>query len=170
MDTIRGLLVHELNDLYDAEHQLLDAMPKMIKKADSRRLTIALDRHRVTTQEQVLRLEGIFELLGEDADRSTCKAMEGLLKEAKSIMKASDEEARDIGIISSARRIEHYELAGYSTAVALARAVGEQEVARMLQSTLDEESAADMELVSLLEERCGVRVGAEGREPLGFEA
>ena len=140
----RDLLVEELKDLYSAEQQLVKALPKMAKAATSDDLRAAFENHLAQTEEQVARLERIGEQLGESLKGKKCKAMEGLVAEGKDIM-AEDAEPPllDLALIGAAQKVEHYEIAGYGTARTLAELIGEDDIAAVLQETLDEEGATD---------------------------
>lgn len=148
--TLRDLLVEEVRDLYSAESQLLKALPKMAKAANNETLSEAFTDHLEETRGQVERLQQVFELLGVSTGRKKCKAMEGLVAEGK---EAIDEEAEefvhDAALIAAAQRVEHYEMAGYGCARTFARLLGEEDVAGLLQQTLDEEAAADEKLTTI---------------------
>ena len=152
IDSLRELLEEELKDIYSAEKQLLKALPKMAKKATSAELRSALQEHLQVTEGQVERLEQVFAALGKPAKAKTCKAMQGLIEEGKEIMEEEAEDAvMDAGIIAAAQKVEHYEIASYGTVRTWARACGEEEVADLLQETLDEEGEADKSLTALAE-------------------
>ena len=141
------LYYHELKDLYDAEHQITDALPKMVEKASDDALKTAFRNHLEETRGQIARLEQVFELLDRKAERETCKAMKGLLAEGEEVVKARGEsDVVDAALIAAAQRVEHYEMSGYGTARALAQQLGYTDQARLLQETLDEEKAADAKL------------------------
>ena len=143
-EELRELFVDGLKDIYWAEKALTKALPKMAKNATSEELTTAIDEHLAVTEEQVARLEKVFELLGEKASAKKCEAMEGLIKEGESIMQETQPgPVRDAGIIAASQKIEHYEIASYGTMLAWAKTIGEEEVAEQLQMTLDEEKQAD---------------------------
>ena len=148
--TPKDLLVEELKDLYSAETQLLKALPKMSKAAESEELKEAFDNHTKQTEEQAARLEKILKQLDETAGGKKCKAMEGLIKEAKEIL---EEEAtpilKDMALIVAAQKVEHYEIAGYGSARTLAELMGEDEIAETLQETLDEEGDTDKLLTEI---------------------
>lgn len=152
IDSLKTLLEEELKDIYSAEKQLLKALPKMAKKASSGDLKAALEEHLDVTQGQIERLEEVFETLGKPAKAKTCKAMQGLLEEATEIMEEDANDAvMDAGIIAAAQKVEHYEIASYGTVRTWARLVGEEQVAELLQETLDEEGEADKRLTELAE-------------------
>ncbi|HYL12667.1 MAG TPA: ferritin-like domain-containing protein [Terriglobales bacterium] len=152
-NSLRELYVEQLRDLYDAEHQIIKALPKMIGEVSSEQLRNALSEHLEITRQQAQRLERIFENMGQKSKSEKCKGMEGLIKEGNDVVKtAEDEDMRDAAIISAAQRVEHYEMAGYGTVRTYAELLGEQEAAQLLQQTLDEEKEADQELTNLAEQ------------------
>jgi ferritin-like metal-binding protein YciE len=144
------LLEDELKDLYNAEGQLLKALPKMAKAASSPALKKAFSSHLTETKGQVDRLETIGTLLKIKLTGKKCKAMEGLLEEGKEVLQADGPVAViDAALIGAAQRVEHYEIAAYGTARAFAEHLGNAKVAKLLQQTLDEESAADEKLSAI---------------------
>ena len=150
ISTPRDLLVEELKDLYSAENQLVKALPKMAKTATSDELREAFQTHLQQTQVQVQRLEQIGKKLGESMKGKKCKAMEGLVEEGKEIMEEDMEPAiLDLALIGAAQKVEHYEIAGYGTARTLAEISGEDQVAKILQETLDEEGETDKLLTEI---------------------
>ena len=150
--TLRSLFIDELRDVHHAERQLLKAIPKLAKAATSDELRQALEDHLGETEEQVSRLEQVFELLEESGKPKPCPGMQGIIEEGSELIQEEDSGAAlDAGIIASAQRAEHYEMAAYGTLVAWAEALGEDEVAKLLQATLDEEKAADEKLTQLAE-------------------
>jgi ferritin-like metal-binding protein YciE len=147
---LKGLLVEELKDIYSAENQLLKAMPRMARKASHPELKEAFELHLTETQGQVERLNQVFEQLGEKAGGKTCKAMKGLLEEAKEMMgEDMDDDSMDAALISAAQKVEHYEIASYGTVRSWAKLLKETEIMRLLQETLDEEGATDKKLTRL---------------------
>jgi ferritin-like metal-binding protein YciE len=151
-ETLRDLYLNELRDLYSAETQLLEALPKMADAASSSELKEAFTAHLTETEGHVSRLEEIFEALGEEPSGETCKAMEGLIEEGEDYVKASgDKQVRDAGLIGAAQRVEHYEMAGYGTTRTLATRLGESEAADKLQATLEEEEEADRKFTAIAE-------------------
>lgn len=141
---LRELFVDSLKDIYWAEKALTKALPKMAKNATSENLINTINDHLVVTEEQVARLEEVFELIGEKAAAKKCDAMEGLIKEGESIMEETQQGAvRDAGIIAASQKIEHYEIASYGTLAAYAQTLGEDEALALLQQTLEEEKEAD---------------------------
>ena len=153
MDTLRDLFVHELKDLLNAERQILKALPKMIKAASEADLASALDSHRIETEGQVVRLEQIFEQLGEGSrTNKKCKGMEGILEEGSSLLEDKDKidsEVLDAGIIAAAQKVEHYEISAYGTAATYAKQLGETSALQLLLSSLNEEKAADETLTAI---------------------
>ncbi len=144
------LFEDELKDIYWAEKALLKALPKMIDNATSEELIEALTNHLAETEEQVTRVEQVFESFDKKAKAVKCDAMEGLIKEAESIMEECEPGAMcDAGIISAGQKIEHYEIASYGTLRQFAETLGLEEAAELLQITLDEEKAADETLTEV---------------------
>ncbi len=147
LENLQQLFVKELRDLYDAESQITDALPKMIEAASHPELKNALQEHLQVTKRQISRLDRIFQTMQEKPTGETCKGMKGLLKEGSDIVSAGgDPSTVDAGIISAAQRVEHYEMAGYGTVRTYAELLGKQEFAKLLQETLDEEKQADKAL------------------------
>lgn len=150
LESLQKLWVHELKDLYSAENQILKALPKIIEAATDEELKELLSEHLGETEEQVVRLQKIFEGLGASPKGHHCKGMEGLLKEGEDILEAQGEDSvRDAGIISACQRVEHYEIAGYGTANAYAELLEQHDAAALIQETLDEEAGADTKLSRL---------------------
>lgn len=164
--TMQDLMIAELKDLYSAETQLVKALPKMAKGATTPSLRTAFEEHLVQTQEQVARLDQIFEILGTSPRGVKCKGMEGLLEEASEMLdEDGDDNVRDAGIIASAQRVEHYEIAAYGSTLAFATLLGQSEIAELLETTLNEEKTADELLSSIAEEEVNVAApGMEGGE------
>jgi ferritin-like metal-binding protein YciE len=157
LESLRDLLLEELHDLYSAETQLVDALPKMAEAANSRELKAAFKHHLEQTEGHVERLDDIFRRLEEKSSGETCEAMKGLIKEGEILVNAQgDPDVRDAGLIGAAQRVEHYEIAGYGTARTLAFRLGEKQIADTLQATLDEEAGADKNLTSIAEEEVNV--------------
>lgn len=147
VDSFRKLWVHELKDLYNAENQLLKALPKMSAKATNPDLKAAFDEHLEETRGQVKRLETIFKSLDYGPRGEKCAAMEGLVEEAEDVFETVDDpDVLDAALIAAAQRVEHYEIAGYGTARAYAEQLGETEAERLLRETLEEEGAANEKL------------------------
>jgi ferritin-like metal-binding protein YciE len=148
LNTLQEVLIDHLRDLYDAEKNLVRALPKMAKAADSEDLADAFRDHLEQTKHHVERLEQVFEQLGEKPRAKACKAIRGLIEEGSEAM--SDEGAMsDLAIIAAAQKVEHYEISAYGTARAWAEKLGNQEAARLLGETLEEEKAADSKLTEI---------------------
>jgi len=157
LDSLQKLYVEELKDLYSAEKQILQALPKMVKKATHPQLKAAFQEHLEVTQGQLARLDQIFEGLGKSPRGKKCKAMEGLIEEGKETMQEDmDDDVMDAALIAAAQRIEHYEMAGYGTVRTYAQLLGEKDAAKLLQQTLDEEGDADKKLTQLAESSINV--------------
>jgi ferritin-like metal-binding protein YciE len=152
LDTLQKLYTEELRDLYNAENQLLKALPKMAKAASSEELKDAFEKHLEQTKGHVERLEQVFEELDENPKGKTCRAMKGLIQEGSEILEQDgDESVRDAGIIVAAQKVEHYEIAGYGSARTFAHLLGQNKAAELLQTTLDEESETNELLTRLAE-------------------
>jgi ferritin-like metal-binding protein YciE len=152
MNSLRDLYVEELKDLYNAENQILKALPKMIRAATNTDLQRAFSQHERQTQQHVKRLDRIFRMLGETPRGKKCKGMEGLIEEGSDLIKERpDPDVLDAGLISAAQRVEHYEIAGYGSVRTYARQLGEEDQASLLQETLDEEGETDKILTALAE-------------------
>ena len=161
--TMHDLMIAELKDLYSAETQLVKALPKMAKGVAAPSLRKAFEDHLAQTQEQVSRLEQIFEMLGTSPRGKKCKGMEGLLEEGTEMLEEEGDPAvKDAGIIAAAQRVEHYEIAAYGSTLAFATLMGHSEIAELLETTLNEEKAADELLSTIAEEE--VNVSAPGME------
>jgi ferritin-like metal-binding protein YciE len=153
VNSLQELYVDELKDLYDAENQIIKALPKMIDAASSEELQNALTEHLEVTREQAKRIEQIFQNMGEKLKAEKCKGMEGVIREGAEILSEDmDENVKDAAIISAAQRVEHYEMAGYGTVRTWANLLGESEAEELLQETLDEEKEADEKLNELAEQ------------------
>lgn len=162
---LRELFVDSLKDIYWAEKALTKALPKMAKNATSEDLIATINDHLVITQEQVNRLEQVFDLIGEKASAKKCDAMEGLIKEGESIVEETEVgPVRDAGIIAASQKIEHYEIATYGTLAAFAQTLGEDEAVALLQQTLEEEKEADTLLTEVAYNNINFEAAAEGDE------
>ncbi|HEU4780610.1 MAG TPA: ferritin-like domain-containing protein [Steroidobacteraceae bacterium] len=151
-DNLREALVDEIRDLYNAEKQLLKALPKMAKGATNDELRDAFESHLEETEGHVTRLERVFELLDEKPRGKHCAGMAGIIEEGSDVLQEDMEDAvLDACLIASGQRAEHYEMAAYGTSIAWAKALELGEVAKVLQETLDEEKAADTKLSTLAE-------------------
>jgi ferritin-like metal-binding protein YciE len=150
--TLHDAFIDELRDAYDAEKQLLKALPKMAKAATSAELRTAFEDHLEETREHVARLERTFASLDEKVRGKHCDGIEGIIEEGKSVMEEDfDDATMDACLIAAGQRAEHYEMAAYGTMVAWAKAMGHEEAADLLQENLDEEKAADEKLTELAE-------------------
>lgn len=157
LNTLQDLFVHELKDLYSAETQLVKALPKMAKAATHEELKAGFEEHLEETKEHVARLEKIAEAGNYKLTGHKCKAMEGLILEGSELISEDAEDAvRDAGLIGAAQRVEHYEIAAYGTARALATCLGYDDVAEVLSETLEEERATDEKLTDLAESAINV--------------
>jgi ferritin-like metal-binding protein YciE len=162
--TLEDLLTDELKDLYSAENQMVKALPKMAKTAQSEELRMAFEEHLEQTRNQVTRLEQACEELGVSPKGKKCVGMEGLIEEGKEIMQEElDMDTVDAGLIGAAQKVEHYEMAAYGTASAHARQLGLSRVAQLLAKTLEEEKTTDQKLTKLAENM--VNVQAAMKEP-----
>lgn len=150
--TMHDLLVHELRDIYNAEGQVIKALPKMAKAATNRSLVTALTEHLHETEEHLKRLEECFVLLEVSSKGKHCKGMEGLLTEASEMAEeAENDEVRDAAIIGACQKVEHYEICAYGTARSFAEKLELSEVAALLEETLEEEAAANERLSEIAE-------------------
>ena len=150
--TMEDLFLDEIRDLYDAEKQLTKALPKMAKAASSQELKKALEDHLRETQNQVERLEQVFDMLEQKATGKKCAAMAGLVKEGQEMVAStSDAAVRDAGIIAAAQKVEHYEISGYGSARTFAQLLRHEDVATLLEETLNEEKMADRKLNDIAE-------------------
>jgi ferritin-like metal-binding protein YciE len=150
--TLNDAFLDELRDAYDAEKQVLKALPKMVKAATSSELRAAFSSHLEETKNQVARLEQSFAALGEKVRGKHCDGVAGIIEEGKSVMEEDfDDQTMDACLIAAGQRVEHYEMAAYGTLVAWARALGHDDVASLLEENLDEEKAADEKLTAIAE-------------------
>lgn len=161
MSNLRETFIDELRDLYDAEKQLLAALPKMMKAAESEELKAAFDEHAGQTEEHVSRLEQVFAAFEEKPRGKKCKAMQGLIEEAKELIK---EEEGDAALICAAQKNEHYEIASYGSLAAWARLLGEDEAVELLEETLNEEKETDEKLTEIAESTVNAEEESEGEE------
>lgn len=147
IETLRELLIDELQDLHSAEQQITKALPKMVKASHNPSLKQAFEHHLEETKNHITRLEQIFKRMNESPKGKTCEGMKGLIKEGEERIKDGGEpEVLDAGIISAAQRIEHYEIAAYGSARTYAELLGDHDTVRLLNQTLEEEKAADSKL------------------------
>jgi len=154
LESLYDLYLSELRDLYSAEDQIIKALPKVIEKVQSPELRNALASHLEETRGHVARLEQVFQMHGEEAKKQKCKGMEGVLDEGgEMIGKDATPAVRDAAIISACQRVEHYEMAAYGTVRTFAEQMGQERAAKLLQETLDEETAADEKLTNIAASR-----------------
>lgn len=159
LESLNDLFVEQLRDLYDAENQLIKALPKMAEGANSDVLRQGFEEHLEQTKEHAQRIETIFEQLGQKAKAKKCKGMEGLIKQGSQALEEDmSEDVKDAAIIAAAQRVEHYEIAAYGTVRTFANLLGETESATLLEQTLEEEKETDKKLTQLAE---GINVAAE---------
>jgi len=150
--TMEDLLLSEMKDLYDAEKQLVKALPKMAKATTSEELREGFLEHLEQTKEHVTRLERAFSMLGQKAGGKKCVAMQGLIEEGEEVLDEIGEgPVRDAALIGAAQRVEHYEMAGYGCSRTFAETLGHSDVAELLQRTLDEEKETDEKLTEIAE-------------------
>jgi ferritin-like metal-binding protein YciE len=165
MNKLRETFLEELQDVYDAEQQLVKALPKMAKAAENDELREGFEEHLQQTEEHVSRLEQVFEQFGEKAKAKKCKAMQGLVKEGEELI---SDEAGDAALICAAQKVEHYEIASYGSLKSWASLLGEEEAAELLGQTLDEEKETDEKLTQMAESV--VNVEDSGGEEQGRKA
>ena len=151
MKTLDDLFLATLKDIFYAERQILKALPKMARAAENEELRKALTTHRDETEQQVTRLQQVFEALGQRARGVTCEAINGIIEECRELLDEHRDPSpvRDAGLVASGQAVEHYEMARYGTLIAWATAAGKSEVASLLEANLDEEKAADNLLTKL---------------------
>lgn len=158
LNNLKDLLIHELKDIYSAEHQITKALPKMIKAVSSEKLKAAFQDHLQVTEQHIKRLDNAFSIIGEKAEAEHCKAMEGIIKEADSMMnERADSSVMDAALISCAQRVEHYEIAAYGTVCTYAKQLNMTDVLDLLVMTLEEEKATDQKLTTIAEESVNLK-------------
>ena len=154
---LHALFLEELADVYNAEQQLTKALPKMAKAAHDEKLRQAIEEHLEETENQVSRLDQVFESLDESPKRKKCKGMEGIIDEGNEILTEHKKgEELDAGLISAAQRVEHYEIAAYGCLCTWAEQMGHDEALKLLKETLSEEKAADEKLTELAKSSANV--------------
>ena len=157
METFKELFEATLKDIYYAEKAILKALPKMAKKASSKKLQAAFTKHHKETERQVGRLEEVFELIGKRAAGKKCPAIDGIIEEGEEVMKeAKDETIRDAAMLAAAQSVEHYEISRYGTLQAWAEKMGMTEAAALFEATLEEEKLTDATLTKLAESEINV--------------
>lgn len=161
MSTLRETFFEELGSIYDAEKQLLKALPKMAQAAEHEDLRRALEEHLEQTEGQIERLEQVFEVIGEEPKTKPCKAIQGLIQETEALIK---EHQGDAALICAAQKMEHYEIASYGSLHSWARLLGEEDAADLLEETLDEERDTDEMLTETAESAINVEESDEETE------
>lgn len=170
LNTLRALYIDELKDLYSAEHQILKALPKMIRATTHRALKDAFTDHLKQTENQVKRLDRIFATLDASPKGKKCRGMEGVLEEGAELIRGRPEpQVLDAGLISAAQHVEHYEMAGYGTVRTWAAKLGREDDARLLQETLDEERTTDELLTKLATQSINIDADREVELSTGSE-
>jgi len=165
INNLQDLYVEELRDIYNAETQLVKALPKIAKAANSEELRAALEDHLEQTKEHVTRLDQIFESLGESPKGKKCKAMEGLLAEGDELLDEDiADHVLDAALIGACNRVEHYEIAAYGTVATFAKLLGREEDADLLGQTLDEEKEADETLTDIAESTINAEAEQDAEE------
>ena len=165
METFKELFEETLKDIYYAEKAILKALPKMAKKASSRKLQQAFTKHQKETERQVERLEEVFKLIGKRASGKDCPAIDGIIEEGEEVMKeAEDDTVRDAAMLAAAQSVEHYEISRYGTLVAWAEKMEMSDAAELLQATLEEEKATDETLTELAESEINVEAEQTNEE------
>ncbi len=163
MSNLQDLMVDNLKDLYSAETQMLKAMPRVAKKIQNEQLRSAFEMHMKETEEHIERLEQIFEQLGEKPTGKKCKGMEGLLEENKELLSEdAEQDVLEAGLIVGAQKVEHYEIAGYGSAVTFAKLLGNDQAARLLAQSLDEEERTDKKLTAIAESTINIQAAQGG--------
>lgn len=158
LNNLKDLLIHELKDIYNAEQQITKALPKMMEACSSDRLRMAFQDHLKVTEQQIQRLDKVFDMVGEKATGEKCKAMEGIIKECESMMsERADQNVMDAALIACAQRVEHYEIAAYGTVRTYANQLGMQDVVKQLEMTLEEEKQTDALLTEIAEQAVNIR-------------
>ncbi|SFF86142.1 YciE/YciF ferroxidase family protein [Pontibacter chinhatensis] len=158
LNNLQDLLIHELKDIYNAEQQITKALPKMIKATSSTQLKSAFEEHLMVTEKQIERLDKVFEMMGEKSSGEKCKAMEGIIREAETMLsERADSSVMDAALIASAQRVEHYEIAAYGTVCTYAKQLGMTDVLDLLHKTLEEEKMTDEKLTMIAEKSINLK-------------
>ena len=159
--TMDDLFLHVVQDIYYAENQIVKSLPDMIDSATNRDLTAALKAHLGETENQIKRLEQVFELLGEEPEGTDCPAIDGIIEEAEEIAgEVDDDRVLDAAIIAAAQAVEHYEITRYGTLIAWAKDLGRDDVAKLLNTTIEEEKAADKKLTGIAKKKVNLRAAS----------
>jgi ferritin-like metal-binding protein YciE len=168
---LQDLFLEELRDIYWAEKHLVKALPKFQKATTSEELATAFEDHLAVTEEQVARLEQVFELLGEKARGKKCEAMEGLVKEGEGVIEDTEDgtSTRDVALIIAAQKVEHYEIAAYGGLATLAKTLGLEEIGNLLGQTLEEEKETDELLTQIAENNINMSAAGESEESVESE-
>ena len=152
--TLDDLFVHTLQDIYYAENQIVKSLPKMVEKATSPQLKQAFKTHLMETENQIKRLEKVFEMHGHSPKGTDCPAIDGIIKEANTVAgEVADKDVLDAALLAAAQAVEHYEITRYGTLIAWAEQLGRADCAKVLQQNLDEEKATDKKLTTMAESR-----------------
>ena len=152
MNSLHDLFVHELKDTLDAEHQIMEAMPKMIEVTSSDIVRSKFQQHMKTTQMQIDRLHKVFSMLKMEPEREHCDGMAGIIKDGQKVIKMEGDAAtKDAALIAAAQKVEHYEISAYGTLRTFARTMGHNDIAELLQTTLEEEMKTDQTLTQVAE-------------------
>jgi ferritin-like metal-binding protein YciE len=163
LQSMQDLLVDELKDIYSAEKQLVEALPRLARAASTSSLERAFTDHLAETERQVERLNRVFEILGKRGPGKRCKGMAGLIEEGKELLEAEGEDpVLDAGLIGAAQRVEHYEISAYGTAITHAELLGQEQIASLLKQNLEEEKAADKALTMIAEEEVNLAATGSG--------
>lgn len=164
LNNLKDLFIHELKDMYNAEHQIIKALPKMMGAASSSDLQKAFKKHLAETETQIGRLDKVFEILGEKATGEKCKAMEGIIRESDDmISEKANVDVMDAALVGMAQRVEHYEIASYGTLCTYAKQLGMQDVLDQLQMNLDEEKKTDQNLTFIAENKINLKAEHKAR-------
>ena len=159
------LFHEELEDIYDAEKQIIQALPKMAAAASSEELVAAFNEHLEVTRQQVKRLDKVFQKIGQKPDKKTCEGMQGLLREGEKIIgEMPKSPVLDAGLIAAAQKVEHYEISAYGTARTMAEMLGQEEAAELLEETLEEEKETDENLTEIAESIMSSEASGEDEE------
>ena len=163
--SMKDLFYEELEDLYDAEKQIVKALPKVAEAVASEELRNALEEHLEQTKQHVTRLEQVFRAIGREAKAKKCEGMKGLLEEGENVISELDESpVRDAALIAAAQKVEHYEISGYGTTRTFAQLLGHDEAVELLEETLEEEKEADEKLTDIAESEINIEAAEGGGE------
>jgi ferritin-like metal-binding protein YciE len=158
IDSFDGLFLHQLQDIYYAEHQITKALPTMIKKASDPQLRQGFETHLRETENQIARLEQVFRMIGQKPKAVDCPAIDGIIEEANEVAgEINNKQVLDAALLASAQAVEHYEISRYGTLIAWARQMGQNDAVNLLQQTLREEEATDKKLTALAEQNLNRR-------------